>query len=283
MKKLLITGATGFLGREIIQKKITGYEVFCFVRKGSVDKIPKNNLNYVVGDLNDDESIKRATKGISVVLHLATSHIKGNEKESLYYSQNLIKACRENKVKKIIFVSSMAVKRKIKDNYGETKLRIEDEIKNSGIEYTIIRPTMVYSLDNLSVIGQSLKDFPFVIPIIGDGKSKISPVFIADLVEGIIKILNTKNSKNKVYEIGGKSKISLNEVIQLCKKRFKIKKVILHIPKIICIGIFKIFPIVSVESVKGVDEDTQVDSEELKKDLNLRLTDFKEKIKDVNL
>ncbi len=276
--KILVTGSTGFIGRNLIPE-IEG-DVFCLARKTSdISKIKKHRI--VFGDLMDKSSLLKATEGKKIVIHLATSHTN-SKMQDVIGSKNLIESCKKNKVKRIIFISSMAVKRRHLDDYGKTKLKIEEVIKKSKIPYTILRPSLIYSEDNLSLIGKSLS-IPFIIPIIGNGKYKLNPIYIEDLIKVIIECIKNKDSINKVYDIAGPEKISFNEIISISKRKFDLKKLEIRIPKIICIILFTIYPIISADAVRGIDEDTNADITLMKKELKIKPIDFEEGIKNVHL
>ncbi|MFH1210165.1 MAG: NAD-dependent epimerase/dehydratase family protein [archaeon] len=284
MKKILITGATGFIGTKLVPKLLNEYKVVCFVRKTSdISKFKDDKLEFRYGDILDKTSLINATKNIDVVVHLATSHKQGKEDLNFIGSKNLLEACQSNKIDKLIFISSMATKRKILDDYGKTKLKIENLIKGSKINYIILRPSIIYSENNLSLIGKTLMEMPFIIPIIGNGKYKMSPVYIDDVTEAIFRSIKNDKLINRDYDVAGSENINFNEIIDICKKRFNIKKIIVHIPIFICLFVFRLFPIVSLESVKGINQDSNVSISELRKDLKLNPISFREGIKNVSL
>jgi nucleoside-diphosphate-sugar epimerase len=230
----------------------------------------------------DKNSFEMSQDSIDIVIHLATSHIGGNEQLNLQGSNNIIEFCKEKKIKRIIYISSMAVKRDILDEYGAIKLQIEELIKQSGLDYTILRPSMIYSNKNLGIITKTF-NFPFIIPIIGNGHYRINPVYIDDLIKAIEKSIESKVPIKKEYDIAGGESMSFNELVKISMIRFKMKKLIIHIPLKLCILIFKIVPIVSVEAIKGINQDTNADISSLKKDLKIIPISFREGVKNVNI
>lgn len=284
MKKIFITGATGFIGRRLVPKLAKDNKVICFVRKSSnINNLKLKNVSFAYGDILNKESIDSTIRRFDVVIHLATSHNQGNEERNIEGSTNIIEICKERKVKKFIFISSMAVKRKNIDPYGKTKLKIENILKKSGLNYIIIRSSVIYSEDNLSLIGKSLTGLPFFIPIIGNGKYKLNPVFIEDVVESIYKCVEKNKIKNKEYDVAGAESFSFNKIIDLCMEELGIRKIKLHIPIFLCIALFRFIPIISIEAIKGINEDTNADINALEKDLNVRPISFEEGIKNVTL
>ena len=282
MKKVLVIGASGFLGKRIVEKLAEKHEITCFILKEEEKQVfqDKEKLKFVIGNILDKDSLLKSARGIDVVIHLATSS-KQNQEFNLRGSENVIEACKKNKCK-IIFISSMAAKRKSLDGYGKMKLKIEELIKDSKLNYIILRPSLVYSEYYLDLIGTSLFAVPFIIPIIGDGKYKISPIFIEDFTEVVKKSVETKIN-NKKYDVTSKEKISFNEIIEICKKHFKIKKLNIHVPITVCLLGLKVFPLISKEVIKGIKEDTQADISNLQEELGVNPINFEKGIKNVNL
>jgi len=285
--KILITGATGFIGERLIPEISEDYDLSCLVREQSgskTNKLKNSKVKIVLGDLLKKQDLLDALEiKIDLVIHLATSHASGKENSNFIGSKNLIEACKERGVKKIIFLSSMAVKRKVLDEYGGTKLEIESLIKKSGLKYTILRPSIIYSENNLSLVGKSLKSIPFFIPVIGNGKYKLDLIYIKDVVKSIRLCLENSKTINKTYDIAGGEKLSFNQIVRICKKQFNIKKTIIKIPIWLCLIIFKFYPIVSIGATKGIYEDTNAEISSMKKDLKIVPVKFSEGIKNVNL
>lgn len=284
MKKMLITGATGFIGKMLVPKLAKNNKLVCFVRRSSNTACLKmKNVSFAYGDIMDKESINSAVKDFDVVIHLAASHTSGSEERNINGSANIISICRKRNVKKFIFISSMAVKRKSLDDYGRAKLKIENMLKKSGLNYVIIRPSIIYSKDNLSLIGKSLTSLPFFIPIIGNGRYKLNPVFIEDVVKVISLVSEKESIKNKEYDVAGAKSMSFNNIVDLCRREFSMQKIKLHIPIFLCVLVFRLVPLVSIESVKGINESTNADISALEEDLNVMPISFEEGIKNVTL
>lgn len=274
-KRIFVTGSTGFVGKKLIPELAKEYNLVCFTREGERDE---KNINIRVGDLKNLEDIKNASKGSNIILHMANS--EKNPYENAEFMKNIIDAAKKNKIKKIIFFSSMAAKRTMKDNYGKSKLECENILKNSGIDYIIIRPTIIYSHEEIPFFAKPIKMVPFIIPVISNGNYKINPVYIGDLIILIKKIIKSKKS-NRTYEIAGGEDISYNEIIELIKKEKKINKITVHIPTAISLILNKFMKFSSKESIKGINEDTNVDINLAEKDFNFKPIKFKEDIKNV--
>ena len=231
---ILVTGATGYVGRNLI-KLLDNRKVKCFVRKNSEIKALEGfNIEY--GDITDIASIERVLDNVDAVIHMAAV-VNSSDKEIYYLvnvkgTKNLIEACKNRGVKRIIFVSSMAATREFLDDYGKSKKEAEELVANSGLKYTILRPTIIYGADNstLKQFIEYIQKVPFLVPVIGSGEAKIRPVYIDDVVNIITRSVDNPQSIYKTYNLLGGTKISINYFIDFISSRLGIKKVKVHIP-----------------------------------------------------
>src|SRR3989338_4230017 len=133
MKKtnLFITGGSGFVGKNLV-KQINNKNNYSY---SVLSRRKTNSQDFVFGDLMDLGSLDKIIKKNDVVIHLALSK---NYPENITMTDNLLKICEKKKIPKIILISSMAAKRNYPDEYGKTKKIIEEKVKNSGLNYTIL-------------------------------------------------------------------------------------------------------------------------------------------------
>lgn len=261
--KYFITGATGFLGRHLIPE------------------IQKLDFTILKGDLNDKELLNKSLKDVDTVIHLAAL-IKSKRKSSFYKvnvlgTQNLIEACVKTKVKNIIFTSSyLADPFYKKDPYGRSKFEGEKIIKKSGLNFIILRPTLIYGKSddkNLAQLVKWIKKLPFV-PVFGNGNYHLQPIYVKDVIKTINFILEKNIFNKKTYNLAGKP-LTYNEIInQICKKLNK-KRIKIHLP----VGLMKVLvriygkilprPFITVEQINNLTHKKKVvDISKAKKDLD---------------
>ena len=269
---LLITGGTGFVGKNLSSALKGKHLADVLTRK-------RGEKNCIAGDLLDVKSIKPALKGKDIVIHLAFSQ---NYKENIIMTKNLINESKKAGIKKIIFLSSMSSKRKHPDDYGKIKQKLEFMIKNSGLNYTILRPSIIYGKGSTSFdfIIKLINKIPLFTPIIGSGKCKISPVHIKDVVSSISKCIKNKKTDFKEYDLPGGEEIYFIELIDELKSEMEIRKKNIHIPIWLCNFISIIVPrLISRENIKNLIEDSLPEIKEAQKDFAYAPIKFKNGIK----
>lgn len=255
---VFITGITGFLGRNLL-KKIDSADfnkVFFLIRDKSskiLDDYPDNFIP-VFGNLENPDSYQQILKEVDLVLHMASVTGKVAKKE---YNNTIVKATktllelsRKNNIVNFIYISSIAAKfKKVKRYYyGLAKKAAEKLVSESGLNYLIIRPTMILGKGSAVFEGfEKLTSIP-VTPVFGSGKTMIQPIANEDLAKYILTVLKEKKISNETVEMGGNEKISIDELIRRInyfKNNKELKKIrIIHIPivpLVFSLSIFEVF------------------------------------------
>ena len=282
-KNILITGATGFIGKNLVHEfsKQKKYNYTCFVRK------PLNS-KFIIGNLENKNSLLNATKNIDCVIHLAGE--TRSSKKNLNYmtnvtgTKNLIEACQENNVKRLIFAGTVNADLNKKGVYGESKKQAEELVKNSSLDYVILKLSMVYGPgdNHLSKTITLAKKLPFI-PIPGDGTKKIQPVYIEDVVNIIFTCLEIKKFKKRIYNIAGPYPVIFNDYIQIVLDSLKLKRIKIHIPiffiKLFLLLTGRVFEhIITFEIVNSITQNKDVNITESQKDLNFNPKEFKQTV-----
>ncbi len=151
---LFITGAGGFVGNHLLAKlDASKYRnIYCLTRRRENVDLPEpvpGNIEVIEGDLLNSSSYEQVLKETDTVIHMAaaTGKVKPGEyfKVNSYGTMLLLDRCKEAGVKNFLFVSSIAAafKNKYRYFYAQSKVQAENYVKNSGLDYTILRPTMI--------------------------------------------------------------------------------------------------------------------------------------------
>jgi NADH dehydrogenase len=236
--KVFLTGATGFLGRRVLARlaAVASREVVCLVRSGS-DVAPMPNVRFVRADLLSPESYAAALQGCETVVHLAAA--TGKLAAAEYWRVNrdgterLLQAARAAGVKRFLFISTIAVKfrNQARYHYAQSKSEAEELVKRGGMRWTIIRPTIISGEGAPVIRGLSMLAGLPVIPVFGNGKTRVQPIDVNELAASIRSITDTSGHDGEMVEIGGPEILTMDELlIRIRGMLGKGSAPILHIP-----------------------------------------------------
>lgn len=212
--KVLVTGATGFTGSYVVPRLLaSGFQVRCLVReKSNIDLIPAASVELVRGDLSDSTSLSEAMQGSDILVNVASL--------GFGHAAGIVDSAVSAGISRAIFFSTTAVFTTLPAPSKTVRLAAEEKIKNSGLRYTIFRPTMIYgdARDrNMSRLIRYLKRYP-LIPVVGSGEKLQQPVHVDDLAGAVAAALATERSLDQEYNLSGANPLSFNDVIDtICR------------------------------------------------------------------
>ena len=228
MKKVLIAGATGYLGQNLVKElKKRGFWVRILIRKESQKAIFEDVDDYFIGQITDAETLKDVAKNIDLVF---TAVGITRQKDGLTYmdvdyqgNANLLHEAKKSKVESFLYVSAINGDKLRHLKIFEAKERFVDELKVSGLNYTIIRPNGFFSdMSDFLEMAKGGRVYLF-----GHGNFKLNPISGADLAKICVdKIL----ANEKEITAGGQAILTQNELATLALKAWNKKIKITHLP-----------------------------------------------------
>ena len=227
--KIAITGASGFVGknlRNFLHKNkinVLGVSRKNFHKHTSEVKITSTNLL--------EPKLQTKLKNYDVLVHLIgigrESPKSTFEEINLNLTKNVIKACKNAGIKKIIFISGLGVSKNNQSDYFISKYNAEHEIINSGLDYTIFRASYIMGKTDYLTKALSMQMKKGIISIPGSGKYRLQPIFVLDVAKIILEAILEKKFSKKIIDLVGPQKISFEDFVKLFTKntRVKIKKI----------------------------------------------------------
>ena len=225
-KNCLIFGGSGQIGRHLIRKLTkNNYKVTVVTRnlhqKGYVIKTQANAgyIDVVEANIFDEIKIRKLFSRTDICINLVGilyESGKGNTFKNIHsiFPSILAKLCKEYKVQQFIHLSALGVNNAIDSMYAKSKLEGEVNIQKNFPLATILRPSVVYSVDDnfTTSFMTLLSKLPFF-PLYYNGDTKFSPIHCSDLIDTIYHVIS-KNIHSKIIECVGPESISLKEILK---------------------------------------------------------------------
>lgn len=237
--KVFMTGATGFVGKHIAARLAEdGYELRCLVRSESSQEarsLKNPGAELVVGNILDADSLARGVTGCDAVIHLVGIILerRGASFEQVHVggTRNLLHATKQAGIKRFLHMSALGTRSGADAAYHKTKWQAEEDVRASGLDYTIFRPSIIYGPGGefINMLARQVRLSPMV-PVIGNGRYRMQPVSVFDVAASFSNSLEKQDTFGKVYEIGGPEALSYNEMIDtICQVMGK-RRLKAHVP-----------------------------------------------------
>lgn len=216
---ILIAGANGHVGREIVKKcAARKIQARCFDISPRVPAgLDSSWLEVFAGDITDPESVRKAVHGVETVMFVIGRKrgTKNLTHEMVEHGgiKNVIAACREAQVKHIMYISALGVGKDVPATSLMAKWNAEQSLLQSGINYTIFRPSG-YFVDFAEEFAPKIKATGSF-TIIGQGAFRVQPLDPEDLAEAFLQALDNARAINKTFKIAGPEAFTLTEIIKL--------------------------------------------------------------------
>jgi NADH dehydrogenase len=184
-------------------------------------RLPKGvPVEVSVVSLNDERGVRAALRGVDEIYHLASAAAQGRQgsllKTDIEGTRTLAQVAASADIKRLVFLSHLGADRASAFPVHKSKGIAEEHIRRSGVPYTIIRSSIVFGPEDgfTTDLSEIIRLFPGFVPIPGDGKTLLQPLWVEDLVTSLIWTLGNPNMINQTYEIGGGEYLTLRQIME---------------------------------------------------------------------
>lgn len=287
---ILVAGGTGFIGSAIVRelaKRGEQVAVMSHQTDGVADRFPGLNITVRLGDARDADSLKKAVVGMQTVISCMQFPNFPVENKSKGYTfdevdargnERLVAAAKAAGVQNYVYLSGSGAAPDAEKRWFRAKWQAEQAIQQSGLRYSIFRPSWVYGPADKSLnrFANFAKMLP-VVPVIGNGEQRMQPVFVNDVVRCAVESLANTKAANQVFEIGGPDVMSMNEILRVMLRVMGKKKPLIHQPA----ALFKLIgalmtplpkPPLSPDAIDFITNDALADTSGLLQAFDIKLT-----------
>lgn len=299
MAKILVTGGTGVMGRRLLaQLMAKGHEVRVMALPGdpNLGATRKMGAEVVEADVADAASLVGVCQDVHTVYHLAAVILAPGREEiftrvNVNGTRHILAEAKKNGVTHFVHISSASVVYPHPNAYSLSKRLAESLVKESGLNWTIVRPTLAYEDNGAAEFMHYvafLKRFP-VVPLIGGGRALKSPVHVEDIIQGLVGLFGQRNVFGKVYNFSGGSALSLRKMSELllewmgCPVRFITLPIGLcragaRLVRLLSPWLFR-EPLLTWQTISGVTQDANLDNTWARQDFGYSPRPFEEGIR----
>ena len=267
VKNCLIFGGSGQIGRHLIRKLTkNNYKVTVVTRnlhqKGYMIKTQANAgyIDIVEANIFDELKIRKLFDKTDICINLVGilyESRNGNTFKNIHsiFPSILAKLCKEYKVEQFIHLSALGINEATDSNYAKSKLEGESNIQKNFPLATILRPSIVYSVDdNFTTNFMTLLSRLPVFPLYYNGNTKFTPIHSSDLTDIIYHVIS-KKMYSKIIECVGPDIVTLKEIIKKLLKLISKNRLLIPLPNFIAnitANLFQLFPnpLLTVDQLK---------------------------------
>lgn len=233
---VLVTGAGGFVGGHFVRRVAERGRVRALVRRSDA-RLP-TGVEHAVGDLTDPESLAPALEGVAIVVHAAAITADHKEPYPGAYervngagTENLVAAARKAGVKRLVVMSGLGTQPAPPDTYMATRWRLEEAVRQSGIPFVILQPSVLFGdgAAFVTALADLIRRFPAV-PALGRPDLLFQPLWIGDLTRCLDQAGGDDSVLGRAIALGGAEQLTFRAILETIAEAEKRKRLILPLP-----------------------------------------------------
>ena len=222
MRRVFVTGGTGFVGRAVIQAlRAEGCAVRCLVRRGSErDLHGLGAIERIEGDVMSRQSLDQGMVGCDAVIHLVgiiREHPAIGATFPRVHTQgtvNVLEAAAAAGARRYLHMSALGTRAGARSRYHQTKWAAEEAVRASPLPWTIFRPSIIYGRGDgfVTQLARMIERLP-IVPVIGTGRQRLQPVPVAHVAQGFVRALSLDATVKHTYDVGGPEPVTMIDLV----------------------------------------------------------------------
>ncbi|MGT2828388.1 NAD-dependent epimerase/dehydratase family protein [Streptococcus hillyeri] len=237
--KVLVTGATGFLGKYIIEELVSaGYQLVAFGRNETIGRsLVSPQVTFVKGDLANLENVRKAAQGVEMIVHAgALSDVWGPWQQfyesNVLGTQNILTVCDEFEIKRLVHISSPSIYAKASHQFNVTedgaplennlnyyiksKLMAEHLVTQSTVPYVILRPRGLFGVGDVSIVPRLLRTNDTIgIPLLNGGQQLVDMTCVENVAYAIRLCLEHDKALGQIYNLTNDEPMPFKDLLDL--------------------------------------------------------------------
>jgi len=271
---ILLTGASGYIGLRVgAHLAASGERLRCLVLPDDpVDPGARFAADVVRGDVTRLDSFLACGEGVDTIVHAAAvmppAPPQRMQEVNVRGTANVIAFAQRWKARRIVYLSAVSAAYAKKNAYGSSKAEAERLVQESGLDFTILRLTMVYGPAgglHFQKLVSLLTRVPLLCPVPGPGTARLQPVFVEDVVQAIQLALRSPAAAGKTYNVSGGTVLRLRDLIDRIAAVQGLRRYRLHVPLALCrLGASALAAVLppsffSPDALLGLTQDAELD------------------------
>lgn len=236
---ILVTGGTGFIGGALVRHLAAlGFPVRILIRPSPHSpRLPRGvSVEVAVSSLSDTRGLRAAMVGVDTVFHLISGEWGGPRIDlrdtDIDGTRAVLAAAKDAGVERFFYLSHLGADRASAYPVLKVKGIAEEDIRRSGLNYTILRSAIVYGPNDgfTTGIARILGFNPLVFLLPGDGSVQLQPLWVEDLVTCLTWALQDPDSANRTYDIGGPEYLNFRQIVELVMQASGQRRLLVSVP-----------------------------------------------------
>ena len=213
---VLVTGGSGFVGREIVRQLLAGGYTPRVLARGTHGA--ETGVESVRGSILQPETLTAACAGCAAVIHLVgiISEVGRQTYERVHTegTRNVIEAAQAAGVPRYVHMSALGTRPNAIARYHRSKWAAEECVRASGLAWTIFRPSLIYGAgDGFVNLFARMSRWSPVLPVMGSGRNLVQPIAVADVARCFVAALTQPASVGQTYDLCGRERFSFTAVL----------------------------------------------------------------------